>query len=53
MHCSTPLSHRSACRCQECKVVEPEGGRGTAQLSDVASSEGEKGEIGQLCNSHM
>lgn len=37
MHCSTLLSHRSACRCQECKVVKTERGRGTAQLPDVAS----------------
>ncbi|XP_010017371.1 PREDICTED: SH3 domain-containing YSC84-like protein 1, partial [Nestor notabilis] len=35
---STPLSHRPACWCEECKVVDPEGGHGTAQLLDVGSA---------------
>lgn len=38
MHRSTLLSRRSACRCQERKVVEPEESHGSAQLSDVASA---------------
>lgn len=38
VHCSTLLVAQAGLQVQECEVVGPEGGRGTAQLPDVASA---------------